>query len=86
MKLEQCPHCSKRFKARDHLHNFGLAEWFTPRMPNTRLAQEFTVRCPECGNAFISSTLRIFGLVSYAQLPWFIGIFVVLIFLANWLL
>jgi len=58
--LETCPNCKKEFDARKHRHNFGLAEWFTPRMPSTRLAQDFTVRCPECGIAFISSTLRFF--------------------------
>jgi len=42
-------------------------------MPSTRIAQEYTVRCPECGNAFVSSTLHLFGFINYAKFQWFLA-------------
>lgn len=70
MKLEQCPFCDHRFKASRHLYSRGLDELLTPRMPHTRINQAFTVRCPSCSMAFISKTYRVFGLISYATMPW----------------
>ena len=85
MKLEQCPQCGHHFKARAHRYSFGVLEALTPRMPSTRMAQEFAVRCPECGVAFVSNTLRWLGIVRYAQAPWFAGGVVLLVVLIAWL-
>jgi len=85
MQLETCPHCGHAFKASEHRYGHGFTEAFTPRMPSTRLAQEFTVRCPSCNIAFVSSTLRWFGIVTYSQLPWLFGALLALAVVIAWL-
>ena len=85
MQLETCPHCGHHFKASEHRYNQGVIEAFTPRIPSTRLAQQFTVRCPSCNIAFVSSTLRWLGIVTYSQFPWFFGVLLFLAVVVAWL-
>lgn len=73
MTMERCPACGHTFDASTHRHDFGWREWLIPRMPSTRVKQEFAVSCPACGETFVSTTLRWFGFVRYEHVPWFIG-------------
>lgn len=77
--MERCPNCSCQFKASEHRYSQGFLNSLRPMWPTTRIAEAYTVRCPQCSTTFISYTLTLYGFVRYPNVPWLIlGFFALL--------
>jgi len=64
MSLEHCPHCCFSFDNRKHRHTAGLLSYFTPRWPSEQIDHQFTVRCPQCGEAYVSESVKFLGIAT----------------------
>jgi hypothetical protein len=67
--MEACPHCREDLDPQLHFVRASVAElpksllgW---ERPAVRRARKFMVRCPHCGQTYVSHTLRRFGFVTH---------------------
>jgi len=76
---ENCPRCAAVFDSRKALVRSGVPMFFNAITPRHVQMQ---VRCPNCGQHFAASELRLFGVLSPEGLRWvLVGILVVCVLL-----
>lgn len=68
--MERCPNCSCQFEAGKHRYSQGFLHSLRPMWPSTRIAETYTVCCPQCRATFVSRTLKLYGFVRYIHVPW----------------
>jgi rRNA maturation protein Nop10 len=64
MKNETCPHCGGEFNSQKHRYTGGVGSLFKFRWPSEQVNDQFTVRCPHCGIAYVSDTVKFLGIVT----------------------
>jgi endogenous inhibitor of DNA gyrase (YacG/DUF329 family) len=76
--MEPCPHCQKSLDPQLHFVRPSLLELPNALLgwerPSVRRARKFTVRCPHCGNTYVSHTLRRFGFVTHGNYVLVVGL------------
>jgi len=78
MALEACPYCGESFDSQNHRYTGGLMSYFKFQWPSEQLDQQFTVRCPHCGIAYVSSSVKFLGFLTRRTcLPFFLIVVIV---------
>jgi len=71
--VDMCPQCGKTLDPAQHryresflrkLDNGTLGQ---PRWPTQYLAEAYTVRCPHCGSAYVSESLKLLGFLTISR-------------------
>lgn len=64
MSKENCPYCGHDFENRTNRYNGSFLSHFQPKWASQHIDDLFTVRCPNCGVAYVSESVKILGLVT----------------------
>ncbi len=64
MTIETCPNCGKELDAQKHRYTGGVLSYFRPRWPGELIDHQFTVRCPNCGVAYVSDSVKFLGIAT----------------------
>lgn len=76
--MEDCQFCGHRFESRRHRYRRNWSErLFSHPIQNfeDQLDWRFAVRCPSCCNAYVSDTLKQFGILNRRGVEIFIFLF-----------
>jgi endogenous inhibitor of DNA gyrase (YacG/DUF329 family) len=70
MKKTICPECKTRFDPKKHREYAGIRADFEDRLnkvhtpPDKWIDESSMVKCPKCGNEFVSNSVKFFGILS----------------------